>query len=63
LAFKDSGELVVIHKRDYDDDYRKPEEYEISISEFAQHKVEGVPLKDLVIERLMEILPRDGQQI
>lgn len=61
LAFKNNGELVVIHKRDFNDvNHRKTEKHEISAGQFRKHTVNNVSLKNLVVEKLEEILPKSN---
>ena len=61
LAFKNNGELVVVHKRDFSDACRsKTEKNEISAGQFRKHTVNNVSLKDLVVEKLKEILPNSN---
>jgi hypothetical protein len=61
LAFKENGDMVVLFKRDYDDAYRKPDEYEILPSEFDKYVVDGVPLRKLVVEKLKSVFAKPNK--
>jgi hypothetical protein len=58
LAFTLDGQMVVVRKKDYDQQYTTPDISEIEPKEFHKFNVDGVPLTRLVVEHLEKIIPK-----
>jgi hypothetical protein len=58
LIFTDTGEMYVRQVEDFEQPYKTPTVNEIYPSEFGKILVEGEPLREIVIKKLDEILPK-----
>lgn len=57
LIFNERGELAVEEYYDLDQPYKNDRSTDISPENFDKYQVNGVPLRELVIKKLKEILP------
>lgn len=61
LIFNERGEMVVEEYCDLDQPYKNDRVTDITPDKFDSYQVNGVPLRELVIKKLKEILPKSNQ--
>jgi len=57
LVFNDKGEMLVEECRVYNDPFKPDTVSQIALHQFENYSVQGVPLRELVIRKLEQILP------
>jgi hypothetical protein len=57
LIFDDDGKMFVNEYKDFEQPYKKPRSTDISPENFANMKLEGQTLKELIVKKLEQILP------